>query len=295
MDNSIFRGTGVAMVTPFTANKEIDFDALKKLINYLCNEVDYLVVMGTTAESATLSTEEKIKIIEFTKEECAGRIPIVVGMGGNNTKNISDTIKKINWQGISAILSVTPYYNKPNQNALYEHYKYLSAEYPLPVILYNVPGRTGCNMLPETALKIAEDFPKYFAIKEASGNMEQIMSIIKNKKDNFLVISGDDGLSLPLIAAGADGVISVVANVLPALTTKMIRFALEGNFNEGKEIHYMLFNIIDLLFKEGNPVGAKAALNLLGIIDNNLRLPLIPASSNLNKAIKDELELILKK
>ncbi|MEO6883443.1 MAG: 4-hydroxy-tetrahydrodipicolinate synthase [Bacteroidia bacterium] len=286
------KGTGVAIVTPFTKEKKIDFKALEKLILHLINgKVEYLVVLGTTGESATLSTAEKQEVVNFVVEFTNKRLPIVLGMGGNNTMEIVEQIKKQNFKGIEAILSVAPYYNKPNQTGFFQHYKAIAAASPVPVILYNVPGRTASNITAETTLKLANEIKNIIAIKEASGNLEQCMKIIQHKPKNFLVISGDDMLTLPIIACGGDGVISVVANAFPKDFAEMTRQALAGNMEKARKLHYKLTGIITLLFTDGNPAGIKAALELLGIGKQNLRLPLV----NVNKQVEKELTDLIKK
>lgn len=281
-----FTGTGVAMVTPFRKDESIDFAALGKLVEYLIkNKVDYLVVLGTTGESATLQQTEREAVLEYVKEVNNKRLPIVLGIGNYSTRELQKSFKSYNLKGVSAILSVTPYYNKPNQAGLYEHYKVASNESPLPIILYNVPGRTGVNMTAETTLKIVSDFSNIKAIKEASGNISQIMEILRNKPKNFHVISGDDALTLPLISLGASGVISVVANALPGDFSEMVNLALKGKFSEALKLHYKLLEFINLLFADGSPGGVKVALSRLNLIQNNLRLPLATVNKNVNNQI----------
>jgi len=291
-----FTGTGVALVTPFHKYNAIDFGAIEKLVNHLINNyVDYLVVMGTTGESVTLSQDEKNAVIEFIIELNAGRVPIVEGIGGNNTQDIVDKIKKSSFDGIDAILSVCPYYNRPQQKGIYYHFKTIASVSPVPVILYNVPGRTGCNMLADTTLELARDFNNIVAIKEASGNFTQIMKIIQDKPMDFTVISGDDSLTLPLIALGAEGVISVVANAFPADFSEMVNLCLKGNFEAARKIHYNLNNIINSLFEDGSPSGIKAALQVLDLAQNNLRLPLVKVNKSvylqINTLINNYLEI----
>jgi 4-hydroxy-tetrahydrodipicolinate synthase len=271
-------GTGVALVTPFTREEEVDFFALEKLVNHVIDGgVDYLVALGTTGESVTLTSFEKISLLEKIKEVVAGRVPIVLGHGGNNTKALIESINEYNLTGISAILSVTPAYNKPTQTGLFEHYKKFIEASPLPVILYNVPGRTGVNMSAETTLKIAYSFPeKVIAVKEASGDLEQMMAIISKAPEGFEVISGDDGITLPLIASGGSGLISVIANAFPHEMSSVVNFALEEKYNEARTVHYQLLDLIGLTFSNGNPGGVKAMLSKMGIIENILRLPLVP-------------------
>lgn len=272
------QGTGVALVTPFTQEGEVDFSALERLVNHVIDGgVDYLVALGTTGESVTLTKSEKVAILNKIKEITGGRVPIVLGHGGNNTRVLIESFNDYDLEGISAILSVTPAYNKPSQTGLYEHYKAFVEASPLPVILYNVPGRTGVNMLPETTLRIANKFPnKVLAIKEASGDLNQMMDIIKNAPEGFDVISGDDGITLPLIASGGKGLISVIANAFPHEMSSVVNFSLQDRYTEARKAHYELLNLIELTFANGNPGGVKAMLNKIGIIENVLRLPLVP-------------------
>ncbi|MGC3977526.1 MAG: 4-hydroxy-tetrahydrodipicolinate synthase [Paludibacteraceae bacterium] len=277
MLNTKLIGMGVALITPFKEDETIDFDALKKLVEYqIKNGTDYLVVLGTTAETPTLTEDEKEDIKRFVVEIVKGRIPIVLGVGGNNTKAVVEKLQKIDLRGIDAILSVTPYYNKPSQEGLYQHYAAIAKASPLPIILYNVPGRTGVNMLAETTLRLANEFAQICAVKEASGNFTQIDQIIKNKPEDFMVISGDDGITFPLITLGAVGVISVIGNAFPREFSRMVRLAIEGDYNNARQIHYRFTELIELLFVEGNPAGVKSMLALMGMIKNKLRLPLVP-------------------
>ncbi|MBI5538850.1 MAG: 4-hydroxy-tetrahydrodipicolinate synthase [Bacteroidia bacterium] len=283
-----FTGTGVALVTPFKSDKSVDYISLEKLVNHVINGgVEYLVVLGTTAENPTLSAIEKNTITKFIVEKNAGHVPIVLGAGGSDTQAAIDNIKKADLTGIDAILSVTPYYNKPNQQGLFEHFSAIANNCPLPIILYNVPGRTGVNMTAATTLKLANSFKNIIAIKEASGNIEQIMGIIEKKPAHFEVISGDDGITLPLISVGCSGVISVVANSFPKEFSKMVKLAIEGKFNEAKTLHYKLLEFSRLIFAEGSPVGIKSALTLQGLIENHLRLPIVPASKELEEKISN--------
>lgn len=288
-----FKGLGVAMVTPFTSTNAIDYKAVERLVEHLITGgVNYIVLLGTTAESVTLTEIEKQELVSFVVKQNNKRVPLVVGMGGNNTSALISSIHKFNFTGIDAILSVTPYYNKPTQKGLELHYKAIAAETDLPIILYNVPGRTGVNMTADTTLKLARDVKNIVAVKEASGNLNQQSYILRDKPSDFLVISGDDGLVLPQIAMGLDGVISVVGNALPRQFSSLVQLALAGNYNQAREIHYKLTEIIDNLFVEGNPGGVKAALHILGIIENNLRLPLAPVSDatyNKLKSLIDKL------
>ncbi len=284
------KGLGVAMVTPFTKNGEIDVKGLKNLTEHIIQGgADYLVILGTTGESVTLTKEEKKLVIDTVLSCNNGRKPAVLGIGGNNTHEIAAQLSRIDIHGIDAILSVTPYYNKPNQNGLYEHYKALSESSKLPIILYNVPGRTSVNMLPETVSKIAFECRNIIGIKEASGNVEQVMSVIQQTPKEFLVISGDDALTLPLIASGADGVISVVGNAFPKEFSAMVNAALSDQMDEARSIHYRLLDLIHLLFKEGNPTGVKEVLAQLDVCENFLRLPLVEASDALSDQLRREM------
>ena len=277
MLNTKLIGMGVALITPFKEDETIDFDALARLVEHqIKNGTDYLVVCGTTAETPTLTEEEKDEIKSFVVNCAAGRIPIVLGVGGNNTKAVANQLQTKDFTGIDAILSVTPYYNKPSQEGLYQHYAAIAKASPLPVILYNVPGRTGVNMLPETTIRLANEFTNICAVKEASGNFSQIDEIIKNKPADFLVISGDDGITFPLITLGAVGVISVIGNPFPREFSKMVRLALQGEYNNARKIHHRFTELFSLLFVEGNPAGVKSMLAVMGMIENKLRLPLVP-------------------
>ena len=274
-----FKGLGVAMITPFKKDLSVDVDALKNLTNHLVeNGADYLVVMGTTGETPALDKEDKKLVLDTILATNAGRKPIVLGMGGNNTHELCLQLDRMETAGISAILSVAPYYNKPTQNGMFEHYKAVSEHSKLPIILYNVPGRTGSNMLADTTLRIAYDCRNVIGIKEASGNIEQVMTIIKDRRKDFLVISGDDAITLPLIASGADGVISVVGNAFPHEFGNMVHHALKGEFAEARALHYRLLEITQLMFVEGNPAGVKEVLSHLDICEHYLRLPLVPVS-----------------
>ncbi len=271
-----FLGLGVALVTPFKDNGELDFDGLERLVEYqISNGVDYLVVQGTTGEVATLTTQEKAEVLAFVIKVNKQRLPIVFGVGGNNTATVVKTLQQLNNTGIDAILSVSPYYNKPSQEGIYQHYKAISAATELPIILYNVPGRTNSNVLPETTIRIANNCENIIAIKEASGNLSQIMTLIENKPNDFLIISGDDDIAMPLLACGIDGLISVVSNAYPKRTADMIHAGLKGDFIVAKEKHYELFQLINAIFEDGNPSGVKFALSLLNICEKNVRLPLV--------------------
>lgn len=289
------KGMGVALVTPFDANGSIDFDALGKLINYqVDNGCDYLVVLGTTGESATLSAEEKQEVLDFAIKINQGRLPLVYGVGGNNTNAVCEQLKNLDPKGIDAILSVSPYYNKPTQEGIYQHYKAVSEASPLPIILYNVPGRTSSNVLAATTLRIAKDFGNIVAVKEASGNLEQVMTIIQNKPKDFLVISGDDAITLPMIAAGGDGVISVVGNAFPKDFGQMVSYALNNEIAKARDCHYKVYDIIELLFCEGNPAGIKEACSEVGLMDTHLRLPLVNVSSSTADKIRELTRRIFK-
>lgn len=287
MINNKLTGMGVALITPFKTDESIDFEALSRIVEHqIKNGTDYLVVCGTTAETPTLTEAEKDKVTRFVVDCVSGRLPIVLGVGGNCTKAVVDKITSIDLNGIDAILSVTPYYNKPSQEGLYQHYAAIAKASPLPIILYNVPGRTGINMLPATTLRLANEFTNICAVKEASGNFSQIDDIIKNKPDDFLVISGDDAITFPLITLGAVGVISVIGNAFPREFSRMVRLALEGDYDNARKIHYRFTELIELLFVEGNPAGVKSMLALMGFIENKLRLPLVPNTINTYEKIK---------
>ncbi|OJX89758.1 MAG: 4-hydroxy-tetrahydrodipicolinate synthase [Paludibacter sp. 47-17] len=277
MISSKLKGMGVALITPFKDDESIDFEALARVIEHqIKNGTDYLVVCGTTAETPTLTEQEKDQIREFVLQVNNGRIPVVLGVGGNNTRSVVEKLQTTNLDGIDAILSVTPYYNKPSQEGLYQHYAAIAKASPLPVILYNVPGRTGVNMTASTTLRLAADFKNICAVKEASGNFSQIDDIIKNKPEDFMVISGDDGITFPLITLGAVGVISVIGNAFPKEFSRMVRLALQGDYPKARQIHHRFTELIELLFVEGNPAGVKSMLALMGFIENKLRLPLVP-------------------
>lgn len=268
---------GVALITPFKSDESVDFDALARLVEYqIKNGTDYLVVLGTTAETPTLTEQEKEDVTRFVIQCAAKRIPIVLGVGGNNTKAVVEKLKTTDFSGVDAILSVTPYYNKPSQEGIYQHYAAIAKASPLPIVLYNVPGRTGVNMLAETTLRLAKEFSNICAIKEASGNFSQIDDIIKNKPADFMVISGDDGITFPLITLGAVGVISVIGNAFPSEFSRMVRLGLQGDYKSARLIHHHFNELIQLLFVEGNPAGVKSMLAVMGFIDNTLRLPLVP-------------------
>jgi 4-hydroxy-tetrahydrodipicolinate synthase len=289
---NIFKGSGVALVTPFNQDMQIDFDALASLIEYqIDNGTDFLVVQGTTGESPTLSKSEKMDVLNEVIEINEGRCKIVYGVGGNNTAAVAESLADLP-KGVDGILSVSPYYNKPIQKGIVAHYKIVADSTDLPIILYNVPGRTGSNVAPETTLELAE-VKNIVAVKEASGNMEQIMQIIKYRPSGFGVLSGDDNLTMPLIAAGADGVISVVANAFPALFSTMVHAAMNGELEVARAAHYKLFDVTKMFFEQGNPGGVKAALAHMQLMDEYMRLPLFPVSDELRKRIEKETTAIL--
>ena len=281
-------GTGVAIITPLKKNKEVDFDALEKMIDFIIdNGVEYIVSLGTTGETPTLSNKEQREIVDFTAKKINDRVPLVLGIGGNNTQNVIDHFSNFSLEKITAILSSSPNYNKPSQEGIFQHYKAISEASPLPVILYNVPGRTGSNITCETTLRLAKECEKIQGIKEASGNMVQCMHILKNKPADFLFVSGDDHISLPLVACGSKGVISVVANCFPKDFSEMMRLALKNEFEKAQQLHYKLLPAYDLLFVENNPAGVKAFLSELKLIENELRLPLVPLSAPFHQKVKD--------
>ncbi len=284
------KGTGVAMITPFNTDGSVNYSHLEKLTEHLVSGgVDYLVVMGTTGESVTLTKQEKKDVLKCILDTNAGRIPVVLGIGGNDTAVVCEELKNLSTDGITAILSVSPAYNKPNQDGIYAHYKAVSEASPLPIILYNVPGRTGSNMTAATTLRLARDFDNIVAIKEASGSLDQCTAILKDRPDGFLVISGDDTLSLSIIASGGDGVISVVANAFPAEYSELITASMNSDFETARKRQYQLFDLINLLFAEGNPAGVKCVLNFLGICEENVRLPLVQVSETLRSKLKEQL------
>lgn len=284
---SKFKGTGAAIVTPFKKDKSIDFDALERLINHGINGgLNFIVSLGTTGESATLSYEERKEVVVFTKKIIDGRIPLVVGIGGNNTNTVVNTIKSGDFTDVDAILSVSPYYNKPSQEGIYQHYKAVAEACPVDIILYNVPGRTSSNMSPETILRLANDFDNIIAVKEASGDLAQNMDIIQNKPNGFLVLSGDDNLVMPQIAAGMDGVISVAAQSQPKLFSDMVNAGLKDDIQTSRTKHYQLLDFMNAIFLDGNPGGIKVALNEQGILENELRLPLVPVNKEAEKTVR---------
>jgi 4-hydroxy-tetrahydrodipicolinate synthase len=281
------KGAGVALVTPFNEDKSVDYRGLENLLNHVIDGgIDYLVLMGTTGESVTLSKVEKVAVVDFCKKINNSRIPIVLGIGGNNTIQVVEDIKSANLDGIDAILSVSPAYNKPSQEGIYQHYKMISVNCPLPIIVYNVPGRTASNISAETTVRLANDFENIVAVKEASGDMDQIMKIIKNKPSDFVVLSGDDGLTLPMIHMGAEGVISVIGQSHPKEYSDMVSFGLSGNQEIANQLHNKLYDFYVPLYAEGNPVGIKACLQLLGICKSQVRLPLVEASDTIKSDLK---------
>lgn len=291
MLRQILQGTGVALVTPFKRNSEIDFDALGRVIDFVVRGgVDYLITLGTTGESPTLSKDEKISLIRFTFEKSEGKLPVVVGIGGNNTQELIKDIQKFPLDQAAAILSASPNYNKPSQEGLFFHYKALAEASPLPIVLYNVPSRTGRNLSASTTIRLAREVPNIAGIKEASGDMAQCMQILRDRPEDFLVVSGDDALALPQLACGMDGVISVAANSFPQRFSDMVRLCLKGNFPLAKTINDQLIEGYELLFSENNPAGVKAALSELGITENYLRLPLVPLSANLHVRLKEYMQ-----
>lgn len=275
-------GTGVALVTPFKKDLSVDVDALKRIVNFqIDNGIDYLVVLGTTAETATLSKQEKELVIQTIVDANNGRLPLVLGVGSNNTQDVIDELKIRNLSDFTAILSVSPYYNKPTQEGIYQHFKAIAEVSPLPIILYNVPGRTASNMLPSTVLRLANEFKNVVAIKEAAGDIVQAMTLIKNKPKDFLVISGDDMITLPMVLAGGAGVISVIGEGFPKEFSEMVRLGLNKRVDEAYKIHYLLADSIDMIFEQGNPAGIKEIFKSLGLSENTVRLPLVNVNEDL--------------
>ena len=288
MKAPLFSGTGVALITPFRRHQEtVDFTKLEALIEHIITSgVDYIVALGTTSEAATMTENERAAVQEFIVETVSNRLPVMLGLGGNNTLSLSDTLARTNFDGISGLLSVTPYYNKPNQRGLLQHYRTVAEASPVPVIMYNVPGRTGVNLTAETTLTLANECPNIIGIKEASGNLQQVMEILRNRPAGFRVISGDDALTYPMLTLGADGVISVMANALPKEMADMVRLAMKGDLKKALPLHYRMLPLMNAIFEEGNPTGIKALLEAEGMITNALRLPLVKASKQLtNKLI----------
>ena len=285
------KGTGVAIVTPFKNDLSVDFAALGRIINHVISGgVNYIVALGTTGESVTLSKEEKKAVISYVVEVVDNRVPIIIGIGGNNTQDVINCIRHANLTGVEGILSVAPYYNKPTQKGLFLHFKEIATCSPVPVIIYNVPGRTSCNITADTCLELAFGCQNIVAVKEASGDMGQIMRIIKGKPENFSVISGDDMLTIPIIAAGGSGVISVLANAFPLQCSELVSQSLKNNFKTARDIQFRMLEMIELLFIEGNPSGVKAMLNILNLCQNYLRLPLIPVTRAVNTRIQKAIE-----
>jgi 4-hydroxy-tetrahydrodipicolinate synthase len=277
MARNIFRGLGIALITPFTSDGSVDYKALKRLLEYqIDNGADFLCILATTGETPCLTKDEKQKIKETVVEVAQGRLPILMGCGGNNTAAVVAEIKETDWSGVDGVLSVCPYYNKPSQEGLYQHFKAIAEASPLPVVLYNVPGRTGVNLKAVTTIRLAQDCENIVAVKEASGSLEQVDEIIKNKPDRFDVISGDDALTFSMIASGAAGVISVIGNALPKEFSRMIRLEFNGEYEPARKIHHRFTELYSLLFVDGNPAGVKALLCEMGMIENELRLPLVP-------------------
>lgn len=288
MDRTIFKGLGVALITPFTANGAVDFAAVAKIVdNLIEGGVDYILVLGTTGETPTLTADERKALIRFVRDRVAGRVKLMVGVGGNCTRDVVATLEKWDLSGYDAILSVNPYYNKPNQEGLYQHFKAIAEASPLPVMLYNIPGRTGVNMTPETIARLANDCENIIGVKEASGNLEQMEQVKALTPSDFLLISGDDGLTVDVIKRGGLGVISVLANAYPAETKEVVELALAGNIDEAEKKLQALDAIISALFEEGNPVGVKTTLYLKGVCSNTMRLPLVPGSDALQAKIKN--------
>ena len=291
MARNIFKGLGIALITPFTLDGKVDYKSLKRLLEYqLANGADFLCILATTGEAPCLTGQEKDELTAFIKDIVRGRIPILKYCGGNNTAAVVEEIKTTNWTGIDGILSICPYYNKPSQEGLYQHFKAIAEASPLPIVLYNVPGRTGINMKAETTVKLARDFSNIIAVKEASGSLEQVDEIIKNKPDYFDVISGDDALTFSMIASGAAGVISVIGNALPREFSRMIRLEFKGEYEPARKIHHMFTELYSLLFVDGNPAGCKALLNDMGMIENVLRLPLVPTTITTKQKMADILK-----
>lgn len=286
--NNKFEGTGVALVTPFNEDLTVDYTALEKIVNYnIENGTDYLVISGTTGESVTITSDEKEKIIETIVRVNEGRVPLVLGIGGNNTLKVIEEIKQTDLSGIDAILSVSPYYSKPTQEGIYQHFKAISEACPIDIILYNVPGRTASNMLPETTLRLAKDFKNIVAVKEAGNNVGQYLQLLKNKPEDFMIISGDDDLALGVVLAGGSGVISVIGQAFPKEFSKMIRLGLEGAAKDAYQIHFKLMDVTGYIFSENNPAGIKAVLSGLGLCLPTVRLPLVEATDSLKSKINE--------
>jgi 4-hydroxy-tetrahydrodipicolinate synthase len=288
-----FFGAGTAIVTPFNDDKTVDYESLEKFVDFQISEgINYLVVLGTTGETPTVTKEEKRLILDTVIKKTKNRVPIVAGIGGNSTADIIHTFNSFDFENVDGILSVCPYYNKPSQQGIYEHFKALAKLTTIPIILYNVPGRTSVNMKADTTLRLAHEFDNIVAIKEASGKLDQVTTILKNRPDDFSVLSGDDSFTFPLLSLGGDGVISVISNVIPSMFSKMVRYAINGELLKARDIHIKLADLMKALFLDGNPAGVKAALSMKGYIDNNLRLPLIPVKEEVYKKIEEELSKI---
>jgi 4-hydroxy-tetrahydrodipicolinate synthase len=285
------KGTGVAIVTPFKNDSSIDFAALGRVVNHvIAGGVNYIVAMGTTGESVTLTKDEKKALVSYVVEAIDNRVPLVIGIGGNNTQEVINGVRHCNLEGVDGILSVAPYYNKPTQKGIFQHFKAIATSSPAPLIIYNVPGRTSCNISADTCLELAHACDNIVAVKEASGDMNQIMKIIKGKPENFSVISGDDMMTIPIIAAGGTGIISVLANAYPSQTSELVNNALKNNFKAAREIQFRFLEMIELLFIDGNPSGVKAMLNILNVCNNNLRLPLVPVSRTVYSRIQKAMD-----
>lgn len=295
MAQNIFKGLGIALITPFCQDGTVDYSALERLVDYqIINGADFLCILATTGETPCLTKEEKDKITEVVKHVNHGRVPILKYCGGNNTAAVIDELSTTDWNGIDGILSICPYYNKPSQEGLYQHFKAIAKNSPLPLVLYNVPGRTGVNMKAETTVRLATDCPNIVAVKEASGSLEQVDEIIKNKPAHFDVISGDDALTFSMIASGAVGVISVIGNALPKEFSRMIRLEFNGDYEAARLIHHRFTELYKLLFVDGNPAGVKALLSDMGMIENVLRLPLVPTRIETRKKMDDILKTIIR-
>ena len=291
MTRNIFKGLGIALVTPFTTDGAVDYAALKRLVQFqLDNGADFLCILATTGETPTLTAEEKTNIKNLIVDRVQGRVPILMGCGGNNTAAVVDELRNGDWRGIDGVLSVCPYYNKPSQEGLYQHFKAIANATKLPVVLYNVPGRTGINMKPETTVRLARDCQNIVGIKEASGSLEQVDEILKNAPRDFAVISGDDALTYPMVACGAVGVISVIGNALPKEFSKMLRLEFNNEFAAARKIHHKFTDLFSLLFVDGNPAGVKAMLSEMGFIENVLRLPLVPTRLTTKQRISEILK-----
>lgn len=290
-----FKGTGVAIVTPFKNDSSIDFAALGRTINHVIGGgVNYVVALGTTGESVTLTKDEKKAIISYVIETIDGRVPLMVGIGGNNTQEVINSVRHSNLSGVDGILSVAPYYNKPTQKGLFQHFKAIATSCPIPLVIYNVPGRTSCNISSDTCLELAHACDNIIGVKEASGDISQIMRIMKGKPDNFSVISGDDMMTIPIISVGGAGVISVLANAFPGQTSEIVTHSLKGNFKSARELQFRFLEMIELLFIEGNPSGVKAMMSLMNICQNNVRLPLVPVSRTIFTRIQKAIEEVNK-